>query len=251
MSKLVLFLVDGTTLDVKLDRDRLTIGRRADNDLCLPYPAVSAEHAAIITILSDSFLEDQGSTNGTLVNGRPVTKHFLRDRDEIDIGRQKLVYVVDESVTLAPAPKPAAASSRDAAGGDVAGAAPFVASTTEAPPRAPGSVVAAPPPVPAARADGVGKPAMPERPAESPLLVRVLTGSHAGRTVPLTKKSTVIGRPGTQVAVIRRTAEGLRVVAVEGEPPRVNGVPAPAGGAPVKVGDTLEVAGASLQIASP
>ena len=45
-----------------------------------------------MTILSDSFLEDLGSTNGTLVNGKPVAKHFLRDRDQIDIGRQKLVY---------------------------------------------------------------------------------------------------------------------------------------------------------------
>ena len=44
-----------------------------------------------MTILADSFLEDLGSTNGTLVNGRPVVKHFLRDRDQIDIGRQKLV----------------------------------------------------------------------------------------------------------------------------------------------------------------
>ena len=33
----------------------------------------------MVTILADSFLEDLGSTNGTLVNGKPVTKHFLRD----------------------------------------------------------------------------------------------------------------------------------------------------------------------------
>ena len=51
-------------------KERITIGRRADNDICLPYPAVSGEHAAIVTILADSFLEDLGSTNGTLVNDR-------------------------------------------------------------------------------------------------------------------------------------------------------------------------------------
>ena len=104
MGKLVLYLADGTTLDVRLARERITIGRRADNDVCLPYPAVSGEHAAVVTILSDSFLEDLGSTNGTLVNGKPIAKHFLRDRDQIDIGRQKLVYVADESVQLDPAP---------------------------------------------------------------------------------------------------------------------------------------------------
>src|SRR5262249_30995267 len=98
VTKLVLSLPEGWTLDVRLARERITIGRRADNDVCLPYPAVSGEHAAVVTILADSFLEDLGSTNGTLVNGKAIAKHFLRDRDEIDIGRQRLVYVADESV---------------------------------------------------------------------------------------------------------------------------------------------------------
>jgi len=55
VGKLVLFLADGTTTDVPLDRERITIGRRADNDVCLPYPAVSGEHAAVVTILADSW----------------------------------------------------------------------------------------------------------------------------------------------------------------------------------------------------
>ncbi|TMH97572.1 MAG: FHA domain-containing protein, partial [Betaproteobacteria bacterium] len=75
MSKLVLFLPDGTTLDVPLARERTTIGRRADNDICLPNLAVSGEHAVVVTILADSFLEDLNSTNGTLVNGSPIAKH--------------------------------------------------------------------------------------------------------------------------------------------------------------------------------
>ena len=96
MGKLVLRLPDGSTREFPLERERLTIGRRADNDICLPFPAVSGEHAAVVTILDDSFLEDLGSTNGTLVNGNAITKHFLRDHDEIDIGRHTLVYVSGE-----------------------------------------------------------------------------------------------------------------------------------------------------------
>lgn len=104
MGKLVLFLEDASPVEIPLARERVTIGRRADNDVCLPYPAVSGEHAAVVTILADSFLEDLGSTNGTLVNGRPVAKHFLRDRDQIDIGRQLLVYVADDAARVdAPA----------------------------------------------------------------------------------------------------------------------------------------------------
>jgi len=79
MAKLVLLVPNGTTLDVPLRRERLTLGRRPDNDVCLPNLAVSGEHAVVMTILSDSFLEDLGSTNGTLVNGKPIAKHFLRD----------------------------------------------------------------------------------------------------------------------------------------------------------------------------
>ena len=97
MGKLVLLLADGTTLDVPLTKERMTIGRRADNDICLPHPAVSGEHASVVTILADSFLEDLGSTNGTLVNGKPIVKHFLRDYDQIDIGRQRLVFVSDDN----------------------------------------------------------------------------------------------------------------------------------------------------------
>ncbi len=104
MGKLVLYLADGTLLHVPLDKERITIGRRADNDVCLPYPAVSGEHAAVVTILADSFLEDQSSTNGTLVNGKAVGKHFLHDRDQIDIGRQRLVYLDDDDARVDPLP---------------------------------------------------------------------------------------------------------------------------------------------------
>jgi len=102
MGKLVLFHAAGTTLDILLRKERVTIGRRADNDVCLPHPAVSGEHAAVVTILSDSFLEDLGSTNGTLVNGIRVVKHFLRDHDQVDIGRQRLVYMSDEAAKVEP-----------------------------------------------------------------------------------------------------------------------------------------------------
>jgi len=104
VGKLVLLLADGTTLDVPLGRERIVIGRRADNDVCLPHPAVSGEHASVVTILADSFLEDLGSTNGTLVNGKPIVKHFLRDHDQIDIGRQRMVFLSDDNAHADPLP---------------------------------------------------------------------------------------------------------------------------------------------------
>ncbi len=104
MGKLVLYLPDGSTRDIRLTKERVTIGRRPDNDIPLPYPAVSAEHAAIVTVLSDSFLEDLGSTNGTFVNDRSITKHYLRDRDRLDVGREILVYYSDDDAVSEPLP---------------------------------------------------------------------------------------------------------------------------------------------------
>lgn len=108
MPRLIAHLPDEPVREFRLEPGRMTIGRRADNDVCLPFPAVSAEHAAVVTIGADSFLEDLDSTNGTLVNGARITKHFLRDGDRIDVGRLELVYVAgdDATATLQPPQEP-------------------------------------------------------------------------------------------------------------------------------------------------
>lgn len=103
MAKLILSL-DGTVMkEVPLDKERLTIGRRSSNDLQIDNLAVSGEHALIVTILNDSFLEDLGSTNGTLVNGVPIKKHILQHNDVIEIGKYKLKYIADHVATGAHA----------------------------------------------------------------------------------------------------------------------------------------------------
>ena len=72
MGKLIVTEADGKSRELALDKERVTIGRHADNDIALNDKAVSGHHAVVITILSDSFLEDLDSTNGTLVNGKQV-----------------------------------------------------------------------------------------------------------------------------------------------------------------------------------
>jgi hypothetical protein len=51
--------------------------------------------------LNDSFLEDLGSTNGTLVNGQPIKKHFLQNNDVVELGKYKLKYVTEATATQA------------------------------------------------------------------------------------------------------------------------------------------------------
>jgi hypothetical protein len=95
MAKLILSL-DGMVLrEYPLSKERTTIGRKSHNDIVIDNLAVSGEHAMIMTILNDSFLEDLGSTNGTLVNGQAVKKHFLQNNDVVELGKYKLKYVTE------------------------------------------------------------------------------------------------------------------------------------------------------------
>lgn len=97
MAKLVLSM-DGLVLkEIGLMKERTTIGRKPHNDVQIDNLAVSGEHAVIVTILNDSFLEDLGSTNGTLVNGQPIKKHFLQSNDVIELGKYKLKYVIESA----------------------------------------------------------------------------------------------------------------------------------------------------------
>ena len=95
MAKLILSLEGSVIREVTLDKERVTIGRKPQNDVQIENLAVSGEHACIVTILNDSFLEDLGSTNGTLVNGNPIKKHILQNNDVIEIGKYKLKYIGD------------------------------------------------------------------------------------------------------------------------------------------------------------
>src|SRR5512134_3188574 len=95
MAKLILSM-DGLVLkEIPLTKERTTIGRKPHNDIQIDNLAVSGEHAVIVTILNDSFLEDLGSTNGTVVNGNPIKKHFLQNNDVIELGKYKLKFIGD------------------------------------------------------------------------------------------------------------------------------------------------------------
>jgi hypothetical protein len=265
MSKLVLFMPDGATLDVPLARERTTIGRRADNDICLPDLAVSGEHAVVVTILADSFLEDLGSTNGTLVNGRAIAKHFLRDRDQVEIGRHKLVYCADDA-TVIEGEVIRAMAARVAArdlGEVVDSARPFVRAKRErlpaakVPEEAPVQPPVAPDARPAAVVDTAGaRPDPPAAPAPSspqPMAsIKVLTGINAGVSVPLTKAETTIGRPGLQVAVIVRTGEQFLLKPIEGARPlTINDQPVGGAATVLAPGDVIAIAGARIEFVGP
>jgi len=88
-------LVDGPGTRHELTTGRNVIGRGTDADIRLPDTGVSRKHVDVVLDNGTAIAEDLGSTNGTLVNGRRITRQALADGDVIRIGHSVLVYRQD------------------------------------------------------------------------------------------------------------------------------------------------------------
>ena len=96
MPKLILTHDGAVIKEFVLDQERITIGRKPSNTIHIDDPTVSGEHAAIL-MLQNAYVEDLGSTNGTSLNGKPVTKRQLNHGDMIKIGRHEFKFVDDKT----------------------------------------------------------------------------------------------------------------------------------------------------------
>jgi len=232
MAKLVLKMNGAIQGEYELNQERISIGRKPENDIPIDNLAVSGKHALIITILDDSFLEDLGSTNGTYVNGKLVKKHALKDGDVIAIGKHELVYVNENATanddefekTMIIKPGTASAAVAAAQAAEKAGAAAEnvpLASTN------------APTGMPIAR-------------------LTVLNGPIAGKELELTKALVTLGKPGTQVAVISRRPQGYFLTHIESDGdgkryPIVNGEPIGPKAYQLQNSDMIELAGIKME----
>jgi len=104
-------VISGTerTWEISLeDKDRLTIGRAADNELVLPSPTVSRHHAEIVRRGLAFVLRDLNSSNGLWVGERKVQQVDLDDGLQIRLGAYQVIFksgFTEEALTLV-APHP-------------------------------------------------------------------------------------------------------------------------------------------------
>ena len=229
MAKLIMSLDGSIIREIALDKGRVTIGRKPTNDVQIENLAVSGEHARVVTILNDSFLEDMGSTNGTLVNGTPIKKHILQNNDVIEIGKYKLKFIAE-----GPVAHVGAAAAEDMEKTMVLRAGAGIGRPAVPPPSA----------TPAATA---GTPAAPA-PAAKVAVIQVVSGPGTGKELELTKNLTTLGKQGVQVAVISKRPQGYYIAHVEGASfPVVNGRKLDAQACQLNDHDIIELAGVKME----
>ena len=208
MDKLVIINGDEETQEVMLDRQQISLGRDQSNHVCLSDKSVSRHHASVIRILSNYFLEDAKSTNGTRLNGCEIRKHILKHGDLIEVGKYKLRF--EESDTEQ------GESDLDK------------------------TVVLHRP------AEQQVKPIQPKI-RQSPAAVkqarvRFLSGPDEGEFQVLDRSFSTIGKPGGDLILINRRRTGYYLLRMGGDAsPKVNGASVRAGGVELQNGDRIQL----------
>ncbi|MDB5799133.1 MAG: hypothetical protein JWL63_72 [Rhodocyclales bacterium] len=241
MAKLVLSM-DGLVLkEIMLSKERTTIGRKPHNDIQIDNLAISGEHALIVCILNDAFLEDLNSTNGTYVNSQPVKKHVLKDGDVVELGKYRLKFIKDSPEFAAgstfekafiAAPEAAKLTSSPRGHTDTMVGFGVETSVTDA----------------SATAGWNAPEGAPAPKGNEPVgMVQILSGRNAGRELELSKSLTTLGKPGSQVAVITRRPHGYFLTHVEGDSfPILNGRQLDAQAHLLNDQDVIEIAGVKM-----
>lgn len=261
MAKLY-FSLDGTALgEFTLNKDRITIGRRPTNNIHIDNLAVSGEHAVITTIAGESFLEDLNSTNGTIVNQKPIKKHVLNHADVIEFGKYQLRFenlaqqklgsqhafentaVMPPSRLNIPSIKPKEADTKEA-------------DTKEADKTLNQKVSEA---IPSDEQIPDGKVipqtlAMPQpsviadNQAPKRACLHVVTGANSGTELMLNKSLTTLGDSSAQVAVITKRPHGYFLSHVQGDKlPFINGQRLGLQAHQLLDGDMIDVAGTKMK----
>src|SRR5688500_3510867 len=93
MSELIVKYPDRAPDHFPLARLRITIGRSARNDLCIPDPFASRVHAEVRRERDEYLLQDLGSANGTLYSGATVDgAGRLTAGGRIQIGETEIIF---------------------------------------------------------------------------------------------------------------------------------------------------------------
>jgi predicted component of type VI protein secretion system len=93
MPRIFVYPKKGDTFWYTLKKEKISIGRSEDNDITLPDAFSSGHHALIYPSNGGFAVRDNGSKNGTFLNGKKVQGEAeLKKGDEVLIGSTRLIY---------------------------------------------------------------------------------------------------------------------------------------------------------------
>ncbi len=216
-AKLIMTLDGAIVREVPVAANSISFGRKHGNDVQINDMTVSGRHALVTTLVGNTYVEDLGSTNGTLVNGRKVRKLLLNHGDVIQVGTHQLTYFLEEKAAYEPTMflrAEVAETQVIAADGDFG-------------------------------ADVKGMPLAG---------MRILNGPLAKKVLELRKPFNTLGYKGIKMAMITRSNMGYVIITVKSrkgkrasDVPLVNGKPLDQDARQLQEHDIIEVAGFQME----
>lgn len=215
MDKIVILQNGNVLNEVELDKQQLVIGRDEKNGVHLSDPSVSRRHALLSSALDEYFIEDLGSTNGTLLNDRPVTKHILKSGDLLRLGEYVLSFERAAQELIGDDEDPEKTQ--------------VIRRVAPKPPQAP-------PP--------------PKMIAPKTATLKYFGGPKKGESEMIDRSLYTLGKPGGDVAVIARRSQGFYLMKIgKNSVPTINDKKVDVGGG-IKLhdGDRVEVGENAVEI---
>ncbi len=251
MEKLIVLSEDGVSQEFPLTEQHVSIGRDENNVICLGDKSVSRHHATVQRVFRGFIIQDEGSTNGTRVNGRPITKQFLKHSDLIEIGKYHLRFLAspqgqsedtDKTIILQrmpqaePAPQRPAAAQTPVAKATAQQAAKIEPAPPAEKPSADETLVEQPSVV------DQTQPAQADEADETNAIIRFMAGERQGEEVAVDRAFFSVGNPGGDLVLVNKRHNGYFLLKVGGDaPPKLNGKPIKAGGVKLTNGDRIEL----------
>jgi pSer/pThr/pTyr-binding forkhead associated (FHA) protein len=210
--------LDGAVIrEYPIDKESLSIGRKHGNDIQLNDLTVSGRHTLIVTMGEHVYVDDLGSTNGTLLNGARVAKTLIKHGDVIQVGNYQFTYYDDEEMEYEPTMF-IQAEIEETQVMDTNAKAPTMATQGE-------------------RLAGV----------------KIMNGPMAKKVLELRKPFNTIGFNGIKMAMIARNADNYTISALKSnklrranDAPMINGKPITMEALRLKENDILELAGTQM-----
>jgi pSer/pThr/pTyr-binding forkhead associated (FHA) protein len=218
MSKLIMTLDGAVIREYPIDKDSISIGRKHGNDIQLNDLTVSGRHSLIVTMGEHVYVDDLGSTNGTLLNGARVAKTLIKHGDVIQVGNYQFTYYDDDEQEYEPTM--------------------FIQAEIEE----------------TQVMDTNAKPATTATRGERLAGVKIINGPMAKKVLELRKPFNTIGFNGIKMAMIARNANNYTISALKSnklrranDTPMVNSKAITTTALELKEHDIIELAGTQMQ----